>query len=97
MKPGRLKLTGQNDWSKFMKQVQASQAKTHLLELLDEVEKGETVVITRHGKPIARLVPDEEQRRADIRRAIEEIKEIRKHTKPATVEEILDWRNEGRR
>jgi prevent-host-death family protein len=80
-----------------MKQVQASQAKTHLLELLDEVEKGETVVITRHGKPIARLVPDEEQRRADIRRAIEEIKEIRKHTKPATVEEILAWRDEGRR
>lgn len=80
-----------------MKQVQASQAKTHLLELLDEVEKGETIVITRHGKPIARLVPDEDQRRADIRRAIEEIKEIRKHTKPATVEEILAWRDEGQR
>ena len=32
-------------------------AKTHLLRLLDEVEAGGEVVITRRGKPIARLVP----------------------------------------
>ena len=41
-----------------MRSIQAAEAKTHLLQgLLDEVERGETVVITRHGKPIARLVP----------------------------------------
>ena len=80
-----------------MKTVQASAAKTHLLELLDEVERGGTVVITRHGKPIARLVPDETQRQQDIDQAIAEIKAIRRRNKPVTVEEILAWRDEGRK
>jgi len=80
-----------------MKQIQASVAKARLAELLDEVERGETVVITRHGKPIARLVPDEEARKERAARAIERIKELRKHTQPATIEEIIAWKNEGRR
>jgi prevent-host-death family protein len=80
-----------------MKQVQASAAKTHFAELLDEVERGETVVITRHGKPIARLVPDEDQRHLEAVRAMEELKEMRKRAGSATVEEILAWRDEGRK
>ena len=80
-----------------MRHVQASAAKTHLPELLDEVERGSTIVITRHGKPIARLVPEEQTRREEILRAIKEIKELRKKTGKATVEEILVWRDEGRR
>jgi prevent-host-death family protein len=79
-----------------MKQIQASVAKAKFAELLDEVERGETVVITRHGKTIARLVPDEEARRERARLAIEKIKELRKQTKPVTVEEIIAWKNEGR-
>jgi prevent-host-death family protein len=80
-----------------MKQLQASEAKARFAELLDEVERGETVVITRHGKPIARLVPDEEARRANARRAMDAIKEMRKHAGRATVQEILAWRDEGRK
>jgi prevent-host-death family protein len=80
-----------------MKTVQASAAKTHLLKLLDEVERGETVVITRHGKPIARLVPDEDQQEENARRAIAEIKEMRKRAGSVTVAEILAWRDEGRK
>ncbi len=38
--------------------VGAYEAKVKLSELLDKVEHGEQVVITRHGKPIARLVPE---------------------------------------
>ena len=41
-----------------MKTVQASTAKAQFSELLDDVERGETVVITRHGKPVARIVRD---------------------------------------
>ena len=37
--------------------VGAYDAKTRLSELLDRVEKGEQIVITRHGKPVARLIP----------------------------------------
>jgi prevent-host-death family protein len=80
-----------------MKQVQASQAKAQFAELLDQVERGETVIITRHGKPVARLVPDEETRRARVDDAIKRIIERRKHNKPATIEEIIAWKNEGRR
>ncbi len=80
-----------------MKTVQASAAKTHLLDLLDDVERGETVVITRHGKPIARLVPDDSERQREIDQAIADIKAIRGRNKPVTVKEILTWRDEGRR
>jgi prevent-host-death family protein len=89
-------LTSQIDRSKYMKKIQSSVAKAQFSELLDEVERGETVVITRHGKPIAWIVPDDEARRRRVAEAIEGIKELRKHTKPATIEEIIAWKNEGR-
>ncbi len=41
-----------------MWEIRASEAKTHLAALLDEVERGETLVITRHGKAVARLMPE---------------------------------------
>ncbi len=37
-------------------------AKTQLSRLLEQVERGEEVVITRHGKPVAKLVPIEARR-----------------------------------
>ena len=40
-----------------MVQVTVAEAKTQLSSLLDAVEAGEAVVITRRGKPIAELVP----------------------------------------
>ncbi len=42
-----------------MTEVGAFEAKNHLGALLDRVEQGEEIVITRHGKPIARLVPSQ--------------------------------------
>jgi prevent-host-death family protein len=61
-----------------MVEVGAFEAKTHLSNLLDQVERGETVVITRHGKPVARLVPMTGSSMDDRRRAIEQLKELRK-------------------
>lgn len=40
-----------------MRQVGAFEAKNKLGQLLDQVERGEEITITRHGKEIARLVP----------------------------------------
>ncbi|MFZ9216666.1 MAG: type II toxin-antitoxin system Phd/YefM family antitoxin [Vulcanococcus sp.] len=40
-----------------MKCVGAFEAKTHLSRLLEEVEGGEEVLITRHGRAVARLMP----------------------------------------
>jgi prevent-host-death family protein len=62
--------------------VGAFDAKTNLSQLLDQVEDGKTIVITRHGRAVARLVPfDEpfsEEKKARIAKAIEVIERIGK-------------------
>ena len=80
-----------------MREVGSYEAKTRLPELLREVERGETVVITRRGRPVARLVPAEEIDRAKVREAIEWIREARKRGPQVSVEEILASIREGRR
>ncbi len=80
-----------------MREVQASQAKTHLPELLDEVERGETLIITRHGRPIARLVPENDRRQAEIDEVITAMEARRRHAAGITVDDILSARHEGRK
>jgi prevent-host-death family protein len=80
-----------------MKHVQASEAKAKFSELLDEVEQGETITITRHGKVIAHILPDVAYRNERAKKAIEEIMLARKTAQRVTTEEILAWRDEGRR
>jgi prevent-host-death family protein len=80
-----------------MRTISSSEAKTHFAQLLDEVEKGETITITRHGRVIAQLLPDVQAKQERKNRAYERILELRKHTKKVTVEEILAWRDEGRK
>ncbi len=46
-----------------MKSVALAEAKTHLSALVEAVEAGETVAITRHGKPVAQLVAIEKPRK----------------------------------
>ncbi len=48
-----------------MKEIGAFEAKNTLGTLLDHVERGEEIVITRHGKPVARLVPNSAARRPE--------------------------------
>lgn len=78
-----------------MREIQASDAKARLSQLLDEVERGETIVITRHGRAIARLIPESDRRRREIDAALADIRELRKHTGEVSIEELLAWRHEG--
>jgi prevent-host-death family protein len=76
--------------------VGAFEAKTHLSTLLDRVAGGEEVVITKHGKPVARLVSAVHIDRARVREAFEKLKVLRKGTTLGG----LSWkalRDEGRR
>ncbi|HEY7579981.1 MAG TPA: type II toxin-antitoxin system prevent-host-death family antitoxin [Acetobacteraceae bacterium] len=79
----------------------AYEAKTRLSELLDRVEKGEQIVITRHGRPIARLVPEGPRNVAQARHALDRITARRKQLAlqgvRITRSEIRAWRDEGRR
>ena len=67
------------------------------MQLLDQVERGETIVITRHGRAIARLEPEGARRDAEIAAAIEDLRRRGRETGRVTVAEILSARDEGRR
>jgi prevent-host-death family protein len=56
----------------------AYEAKTHLPRLLDEVAKGKSVTIAKHGVPVAMLVPVPEARRKGTREVIEALKQFRR-------------------
>ena len=80
-----------------MREIQASEAKARLLQLLDDVERGETLIITRHGRAIARIVPEVDRRQQEVDRAIASIRALRERNKRVTVEELLSARDEGRK
>ena len=68
-------------------EIGAFEAKNKLGMLLDRVERGEEIVITRHGKPVARLVPN--TTRTDLRQAEAALERIR--MRAATLKEAFDW------
>ena len=82
-----------------MREIQATEAKAKLAELLRMVERGESVVITRHGKPIAHMVPALENDLARRRAAVERFRERRRKWRKIdmSTEEILAARHEGHR
>lgn len=83
-----------------MSSIGAYEAKTHFPELLNRVESGEEIVITRRGIPVARLIPIEErtpQERAKIREAIQGLHALRKRNARVTSDEIREMIDEGRR
>lgn len=81
-----------------MDTVGASEAKTHLPRLLRRVMDGESVTITRHGRPVARLVPVEEDERSRAHEAARRIRESRRRLKnKPSLEELLETIHEGHR
>jgi prevent-host-death family protein len=80
-----------------MTTVSAYEAKTHLPRLLRAAERGETVIITRHGKPVAQLGPVEQRRGEDVAEVIARMKRARALRPRVTIEEILAARDEGRK
>ncbi|HYC47024.1 MAG TPA: type II toxin-antitoxin system prevent-host-death family antitoxin [Burkholderiales bacterium] len=60
-----------------MREIGAYEAKTHLPKLLEQVEKGERFIITRHGRAVAELAPVRQRDEIDVRRAIKELRSLR--------------------
>ncbi|MGI8642701.1 MAG: type II toxin-antitoxin system Phd/YefM family antitoxin [Thermomicrobiales bacterium] len=60
-----------------MKSVGVYEAKTQLSRLLDEVDDGETVEITKHGRLVARLVPPDDATKPNADAAIAAIRAAR--------------------
>jgi prevent-host-death family protein len=71
-------------------------AKTHLPELLDRVAKGEKILITRRGEPVAMLVPPSREPGEDVHGVIAQLKALRRGNRlgGGTIRELIE---EGRR
>lgn len=80
-----------------MQRVGAYEAKTHFAQLLDAVERGETITITRHGTPVAVLAPSDDARRRDVAAVIAEIKRLRRGVRLGSGVSLRDLIEEGRR
>jgi prevent-host-death family protein len=87
-----------------MSSVTAFEAKTRFGKLLERVSKGEEIVITRHDKPIARLVPEGRSSIEDVRQAVADLRalqtEVKARTrgqKPLSFDEVKSAIEEGRR
>jgi prevent-host-death family protein len=80
-----------------MREVQSSDATAHFPQLLDEVERGETIIITRHGRPIARIVPEADSRMAETRKAMDRIAAFRQTMPDLSIEEILSAHHDGQK
>lgn len=80
-----------------MRTIETSEAQANFLSLLDEVERGESIVITRNGKRVASITPEREFDPERAKQAFENIKALRERTLPMSLDEILSARDEGRR
>lgn len=80
-----------------MRKVGASKARTHFSALLYEVTRGETIIITKSGRAVARLAPLEAPDRQRAVAAAGILRGLRKRVGWATTEDILNLRDEGRR
>jgi prevent-host-death family protein len=85
-----------------MPTITAFEAKTRFGELLNRVARGEEIVITRHEKPVARLVPEGHSSLAQIQEAVGDIHRLRERIsrqpgfRKLTQKQIKDAVNEGR-
>lgn len=79
-----------------MSTIGAFEAKTHFSSLLERAEKGEEITITKHGRPVARLVPAERRDTESIRRAIRDIEGIRRRSRLRGLN-VKDLITKGRR
>jgi prevent-host-death family protein len=80
----------------FMDTVGSYEAKTKLSRLLENAAKGRRTTITKHGVPIAEVIPASGGRKKTVKEIIAGIKELRKEVKPGKMS-IKQMIEEGRR
>ncbi len=80
-----------------MQTVGAYEAKTHLPRLLEAVAQGETITITKHGVPVAMLVPPSAATHPDVNAAMDAWLEARQGITLGDGLSIREMIEEGRR
>ena len=56
----------------------AFEAKTHFSQIIDKAEKGADFIVTRRGKPVAKIIPFEKEKEMTRKEALEKLIEMRK-------------------
>ncbi|MDY0041484.1 MAG: type II toxin-antitoxin system prevent-host-death family antitoxin [Desulforhabdus sp.] len=75
--------------------ISSFEAKTHLAQLIQKAEQGASFIITRRGKPVARLVPLEKPAGPDYRKLAREMRDFRSKIQGKI--DVLELRDEGRK
>lgn len=78
-----------------MREIGSYDAKTHLPEILRDVERGEIYTVTRRGRPIARIIPAGSEAPEKVQAVIDNIRERRKSLPKMNTEEIITAIREG--
>lgn len=78
-----------------MREIGSYEAKTHLPEILRDVERGEIYIITRRGRPVARVIPAGSEAPEKVQGVIDTIRDKRKSLPKMTTDEILSSMREG--
>lgn len=86
-----------------MTTISAFEAKTRFGDLLERVSRGEEIVITKHQKPVARLVPEGRPALSEVREAVNELASLRdeivhrRSARPLRDKDIREAIQKGRR
>ena len=80
-----------------MSKVALTYAKAHFSELAERSAKGEEIIVTRHDKPLVKMVPATRPSREDIKRLFAALDDIRSRSRLGKDLSIAKLRNEGRR
>lgn len=86
-----------------MTTISAFEAKTRFGDLLERVSRGEEIVITKHQKPVARLVPEGRPALSEVREAVNQLASLRnemanhRSARPLPDKHIRDAVQKGRR
>ena len=76
-------------------QIGAFEAKTHFSQILARVENGSDFIVTKRGKPVAKIIPIQEEVQMTYEEALEEFKRLRKNYKGVpgdfNIKEAIEW------
>lgn len=75
----------------------AFEAKTHFSQVLNRVEQGQIISITRHGRTIAKLIPAKDREESQAESAMQRILERRKRLGRTSVSDLIKTSHEGHR
>ncbi|MGD0769557.1 MAG: type II toxin-antitoxin system prevent-host-death family antitoxin [Tepidisphaeraceae bacterium] len=81
-----------------METIGSFEAKTRLSELLERTQRGEAFQITKHGRPVGKLIPPDTARDPEVvAQAVQRLKKMRGLFRGMTKEEFLDLKHQGHR